>query len=167
MGWCRSQRNDHANQRPAFQYFRMDDTELKQRIDAWIASRTPAELGDPIWSLAAYRTARYALHCATGDAERLQSQSPETADQLIRAAGSVSSNIGEGYGRRTHSEQSQFYSYALGSVREVITWYGTVERRLPDGVAMERVEIWSRARRMLFGLLRMCRERRSKAIRGT
>ena len=43
------------------------------------------------------------------------------SDQLRRASVSISSNIAEGYGRRSHKEYLQFYSIAYGSALEVET----------------------------------------------
>lgn len=42
-------------------------------------------------------------------------------NQIRRAAVSISSNIAEGYGRRSHKEYLQFYSIAYGSALEVET----------------------------------------------
>jgi four helix bundle protein len=41
--------------------------------------------------------------------------------QLRRAAVSVSSNIAEGFGRRTSTEKDQFYAMAYGSLTEIET----------------------------------------------
>jgi four helix bundle protein len=40
-------------------------------------------------------------------------------DQLRRAVVSVSSNIAEGFNKRTSSDKNHFYSIALGSVAEI------------------------------------------------
>src|SRR3989344_1808308 len=40
-------------------------------------------------------------------------------NQLRRAAVSLTSNIAEGFSRRSYKEKSQFYSMALGSLTEV------------------------------------------------
>lgn len=40
-------------------------------------------------------------------------------NQIRRAAVSVTSNIAEGFSRRSYKEKSQFYSMALGSLTEV------------------------------------------------
>lgn len=40
-------------------------------------------------------------------------------DQLRRAAVSVSSNIAEGFNKRTTADKNHFYSMALGSVAEI------------------------------------------------
>lgn len=39
--------------------------------------------------------------------------------QIRDAANSITNNLAEGFGRRTENEKIQFYSYALGSLREV------------------------------------------------
>ncbi len=40
-------------------------------------------------------------------------------NQMRRAAISITSNIAEGFGRQTWKEKTQFYSIALGSLREL------------------------------------------------
>ncbi len=39
--------------------------------------------------------------------------------QIHDAANSITNNLAEGFGRRSENEKIQFYSYALGSLREV------------------------------------------------
>ncbi|TAK13340.1 MAG: four helix bundle protein [Acidobacteria bacterium] len=43
-------------------------------------------------------------------------------DQLRSAAGSVVSNIAEGYGRQRHADFVKFIDYAAGSLRETESW---------------------------------------------
>jgi four helix bundle protein len=141
---------------------RMTDSEIDHVVDEWAKGVSEAERGDPVWTLLAYRTARYALQLATDDVYRLPRWRSETGDQLIRAVGSVSANLGEGYGRPTAADQSRFYSYALGSVRESLTWYATMSKELGAVESLARTEVLSRVRRLTFGLLRSSRERRTR-----
>jgi four helix bundle protein len=45
------------------------------------------------------------------------------SDRLYRAAGSISSNLAEGYSRGTDGDRARFYEYTLGSARESRDWY--------------------------------------------
>ena len=49
--------------------------------------------------------------------------------QLVRAAGSISANIAEGYGRYFYKESKQFYFYARGSIQETKSWLSKCNRR--------------------------------------
>ncbi len=83
--------------------------------------------GDPIWNTRMFRMATYlAGRCAT-DAARLGPRiSLGQADQFIRAVGSISANIAEGYSRAGPAERLRFYAYALGSAREALSWIDTL-----------------------------------------
>lgn len=48
-----------------------------------------------------------------------QSELYELTKQLRKAAVSITSNIAEGFSRRSYKEKAQFYSVSLGSVTEV------------------------------------------------
>src|SRR5512135_794220 len=100
------------------------DVALLETLGRWEDSVSPAETGDPIWKLHAYRLSRYLLDCAVDDIGGAEpALSAQTADQLRRAVASISANLAEGYSRRTPNDRVRFYSYALGSVRESIVWY--------------------------------------------
>ncbi|MDD4271855.1 MAG: four helix bundle protein [Patescibacteria group bacterium] len=43
----------------------------------------------------------------------------ELANQLRRAVVSITSNIAEGFSRRSYKEKTQFYSISLGSITEI------------------------------------------------
>jgi four helix bundle protein len=69
--------------------------------------------------------------------ERLKSIS----DQLIRAVGSISANIAEGYSRGSGKDQARFYEYALGSARESRGWYYQGRRLLGEKVVNHRLKL--------------------------
>jgi four helix bundle protein len=52
-----------------------------------------------------------------------QSETYALADQMKRAAVSVSSNIAEGFSRRTNKEKLQFFNMSLGSTTELESQY--------------------------------------------
>ena len=63
------------------------------------------------------------------------------ADQLYRAAGKISSNIGEGYSRNSGKERAHYYEYAEGSAREARDWYYKFRHVLGQEVAMHRIKL--------------------------
>jgi four helix bundle protein len=144
----------------------VDDQEMDRLVDAWMPTRSAAERSDPIWKLAAYRVARYEMHSAAADTLAIGEPGSAIADQLLRSVASVSSNISEGYARRSYAQQALFYSYALGSVREAVSWYSSLEQKLGERLAAERIEVLSRARRLLFGLLKSCHAKKGQRIPG-
>ena len=90
----------------------------------WELNQAPWERADPLWTLFAYRFARYMLDQTRHDLSAgLPRVSAGTRDQLLRAIASISANIGEGYSRSTTRERTRFYTFALGSTREAISWY--------------------------------------------
>ena len=52
--------------------------------------------------------------------------------QFLRASSSIALNIAEGSGKRTPSDQSRFYSIALGSLREVAAIIELEEIKNPE-----------------------------------
>lgn len=78
------------------------------------------------------------------------------SDQLRRAALSVPSNIAEGSGRKTHKDQSNFYSIALGSVYESINIVKLLEQ-LGETSNLNMIELFSQGEeicKILYSLSR-------------
>ncbi|HVU64439.1 MAG TPA: four helix bundle protein, partial [Phycisphaerales bacterium] len=140
------------------------DTEMAATIGRWMASISPVERADPLWGLLSYRTARYALHLATADVRGLAPTRRELGDQLIRAVASIGANLGEGYSRPSLSEQARFYSYALGSTREAISWYVALEDVIGTESALVRAAVLGRVRRLTFGMLRSAKKQRGVSL---
>ena len=127
--------------------------------NAWERACPRAITSDVIWKLDAYRAALFLLHVSRGDCKTMLSARPGTvvAEQLARAAGSVSANLGEGYSRSTRADRIRFLDYALGSARECVTWYQAARDLLPDDVIDERLSLLTRIRSLLLGLIRVVR----------
>ena len=127
---------------------------MDNELAAWDDRQAQWEKADPLWSLLAYRLARFALDLTRADLRGARGASAETRDQLMLAVTSISANIAEGHSRVTVRERARFYGYALGSTREAAIWYASITNGLPDGVASARMAVLSRLRRLLFGLIR-------------
>lgn len=92
---------------------------------AWERSYHRAITSDVIWKLDVYRSSLFLLVNARDDqfASVRRPLDLALAGQLVRSAGSISANLGEGYSRSTHADRLRFFSYALGSTRECVSWY--------------------------------------------
>jgi four helix bundle protein len=134
---------------------------------AWEKVCPPAITSDVIWKLDVYRAALFLLHVARIDGRALTAAWPadHVGLQLTSAAGSISSNLGEGYSRSTRPDRLRFLDYALGSARECIVWYQAARGVLPDDVIEQRLVLVARIRSLLLGLIRSTRERNPKRTR--
>ena len=65
-------------------------------------------------------------------------RSREVCKQLIRAVGSISANIDEGYGRGFGKEYPHFLRVARGSAREARGWYIKSKFLMDDKVIKDR-----------------------------
>jgi four helix bundle protein len=127
--------------------------------DVWERTCADAIRSDILWKLDAYRAALFLLHVARCDSHQLRAapQDDGIAGQLIRAAGSVSANLGEGYSRPTKADRARFLGYALGSARECLTWYEASRGVLADELIDRRLILVTRMRSLLLGLIRTLR----------
>ena len=128
-----------------------------QPFGEWAKNADTMRVGDPLWSVQAYRISLYAIECHTFD-RRTNPQlcKAATLDQLTRAVGSISANLAEGYSRSSVADRTRFYGYALGSTREAIAWYDTLNIELDD-VVKERQDTLMQIRRLLLTMLRRAR----------
>jgi four helix bundle protein len=123
----------------------------------WEAGAEKARVGDPLWSVHAYRISLYAIECHTFDRRKVPALGKAAAlDQLTRAIGSISANIAEGYSRGSIADRTRFYGYALGSTREAIAWYDTLRIGLGNLVD-DRQATLIQIRRLLLTTLRRMR----------
>ena len=134
----------------------MTDHELLE-FAAWIKRVDDSRTGDPLWSVQAYRLGVYAIECHSHDrGKRPRRRKTATVDQLTRSIGSIAANIAEGYSRGSLADRVRFYEYALGSVREAISWYDSLRVELGE-VATARQAILIQIRRLLLTMLRNIR----------
>ena len=131
----------------------------------WEQTARVSTVGDPLWTVRAFRLAMYALHAHRHDRQhaRREFATSHAADQLARALGSVAANIAEGYSRASVAERIRFYGYALGSAREALVWYDIVSGTLGAPVR-ERETIIIQIRRLLLTTLRRQRPTGGTAI---
>src|SRR5262249_869042 len=93
--------------------------------EGWEKTISPHIRSDPLWTLRVYRMALFAGDRGGRDADELSTHAGRTrlADQLRRAAESISANIAEGFSRHSARDRALFLEYALGSARETRDWY--------------------------------------------
>ena len=122
----------------------------------WEAELPSALREQALWKVQAYRLAAYAAHCAAGDSASLATVAAarEVSEQLLRAVGSISANIAEGYGRRSRVDRLRYYEYALGSTGEAQSWYLSARAVLSAAAADERLNALNRITRLLLVMIR-------------
>ena len=149
-GWC-----DERACRAAYRMPIIDDADFKE----WERTASPALRADPLWTLHSYRVAMFAMDRAVADiaVAHKRGADPLLCDQLTRALASVAANIAEGFGRPTATDRGRFIGYAIGSVREGISWYLALAPFLPPAKLDERLNSLSELRRLLLGYARWLR----------
>ncbi len=121
----------------------------------WEAA-VPAEIrGDSVWQVRAYRFALFLADLAWHDASRLMSdkRSLGIVDQLVRAVGSISANIEEGYSKGTGRDRARFYEYALGSARESRGWYYKGRHVIGEPVVSHRMQLLTEVIKLLLTMV--------------
>ena len=116
--------------------------------------------GDSLWKIESYRLSLFLADLSWHDVTKLAQdrRTAGIADQLYRAVGKISSNIGEGYSRGTGKDRARFYEYALGSAREARDWYYKGRHILGDSPAAHRIGVCTTLTKLL---LRMVSRERS------
>ena len=133
-------------------------------FDEWLKT-VPAEItADALWQMMLYRQALFLSEGVWLDVSTLMQdqRTLRVADQLYRAAGSISANIAEGYSKASGKDQARFYEYALGSAREARDSYYKSRRVLGEEVALHRMKLTVHIIRQL---LKMVPEHRGRRIR--
>jgi four helix bundle protein len=107
-------------------------------------AQVPEEIKtDPLWRVEAYRLGLFLSDLAWADCAKLLKERRTTlvADQLYRAVGKISSNVGEGYSRNSGKERVHYFEYAEGSAREARDWYYKSRHVLGPKVASHRIAL--------------------------
>src|SRR3954462_4860650 len=109
---------------------------------------------DPLFRMRAYQLAADLLEAAWQDATTLSAQpvTERISGQLYAAVNSITANLGEGYSRSSGKDRSRLFEYALGSVRESMSWYEGARPVLGDAVR-GRLDSLEEIRRMLIAII--------------
>src|SRR5688500_15123825 len=96
---------------------------------------------DPITRMRVFQLAAALMPDAYHDAKLLQAEpvTREVAGQLYAAVCSIEAHTGEGYSRSSGKDRARIFEYALGSVRESMTWYRSGKPVLGDSTANDRL----------------------------
>jgi four helix bundle protein len=107
---------------------------------------------DALWKMTAYRMALFMSDLGWRDTAKLiqDRRMLGLSDQLVRALGSISANLAEGYSRGTGRDRARFYEYALGSARESRDWYFKARHVLGDQVCQHRLGLLTRIIQLLI-----------------
>ena len=134
----------------------------------WEATVPESFRRDPIWRTPAYRYGLWVYELAKQDAKVLRAD-PDTrgdVDQFLRAVGSISANLAEGYSRSTGAERARYYDYARASTRESRDWYFKARKVLGDDVVAQRHAVLERIIRILTAIIPREREGGGRRRRG-
>ncbi len=77
----------------------------------------------------------------------------EIAGQLYAAVCSIEANISEAYSRSTGKDRAKRFEYALGSVRESMSWYKSAQPVLGEVTVKDRRDRLEEMRRLLLAII--------------
>lgn len=129
--------------------------------EEWETTVPASMRDDSAWRMRAYRLGLFLADLAVVDAGAIYKDriARSHADQLIRAVGSISANVVEGYSRGSGKERAHFFGYALGSARESRDWYYKCRTVLKESVVAHRLAICNELVKLL--LVMVGQERRT------
>ena len=110
---------------------------------------------DPLNRMRVYQLAGELMPDAFNDAKTVLSEpvTEKIAPQLYAAVCSIEANISEGYSRSSGKERAHIFEYALGSVRESMSWYRSSVRVLGETIVTDRRDRLEEMRRMLLAII--------------
>ena len=113
--------------------------------EEWVEQMPDAIKKDALWQFTAYRKALYLYDLVWADCDLLMRdiRGREVTRQVIRASGSISANMEEGYGRGYSKDRDYFLRIALGSARETRGWYVRSRHLLPIDLLDHRISLAS------------------------
>ena len=77
----------------------------------------------------------------------------DIAGQLYASVCSIEANISEGYSRSSGKDRAMRFEYALGEVRESMSWYKSLRPVLGDEKVKDRRDRLEEMRRMLLAII--------------
>lgn len=110
---------------------------------------------DPLTRMRVFQLASELVPDAYRDAMALRAEPiiTEIAGQLYAAACSIEANISEGCSRSSGKDRARIFEYALGSVRESMSWYKSSTPILGESIVCERRDRLEEMRRLLLAII--------------
>jgi len=92
---------------------------------------------------------------AWNDAVKLKAEplTEEIAGELYDAVCSIAANISEGYSRSSGKDRARIFEFALGSVRESMSWYRSAIPVLGEEITDDRLKRLEEMRRLLLAII--------------
>ena len=110
---------------------------------------------DPLTRMRVYQLAGELIPDCFEDAKLVREEAitAEIAGQLYEAVTSIEANISEAYSRTSGKDRALRFEYALGSVRESMSWYKSLKPVLGDETVKDRRDRLEEMRRMLLAII--------------
>jgi len=110
---------------------------------------------DPLSRMRVYQLAGELIPDCFEDAKLVREEAitAEIAGQLYEAVTSIEANISEAYSRTSGKDRALRFEYALGSVRESMSWYKSLKPVLGDETVKDRRDRLEEMRRMLLAII--------------
>lgn len=110
---------------------------------------------DPLNRMRVFQLAAELIPDAFGDARlvRADAVTEKIAGQLYAAVCSIEANISEAYSRSSGKERAARFEYALGSVRESMSWYKPAKPIPGEATVTDRRDRLEEMRRMLLAII--------------
>ena len=123
-----------------------------------MSHRTPVSADDshdPLTRMRVFQLASELIPDCFGDAKLIRAESitQEIAGQLYAAVCSIEANISEAYSRTSGKDRAMRFEYALGSVRESMSWYKSATPILGGTTVKDRRDRLEEMRRMLLAII--------------
>ena len=77
----------------------------------------------------------------------------DIAGQLYAAVCSIEANVSEAYSRSSGKDRAKRFEYALGSVRESMSWYKSAQPVLGEATVKDRRDRLEEMRRLLLAII--------------
>ena len=110
---------------------------------------------DPLSRMRVFQLARELIPDCFGDAKLIRAE-PITegiAGQLYAAVCAIEANVSEAYSRTSGKDRALRFEYALGSVRDSMSWYKSAIPILGEATVKDRRDRLEEMRRMLLAII--------------
>jgi four helix bundle protein len=110
---------------------------------------------DPLKRMRAHQIAGSLIEDAYADSEKLKAEiiTAQIAPQLYASICGIEANIGEAYSRSSGKDRALKFEYALGEVREAMSWYKGAMPVLGAEITRERCNRLEEIRRLLLAII--------------